>query len=345
MQKIIESPKRMFIIILLAGILGIIAGECYGQTPNYVKLKSIEPAPGSGYAIGTGTNGSPVYTKSLSITTLTATGVVFTNTVSANLFSAQTGSIGAVNSGTITSGSFIKSGGTSSEFLKADGSSDGTVYGSVSNPISQFTPTTSAAVASIITDETGTGSVVFSTNPQFTSNLGVGVASPTTGLANVHFMKGTGSLKFGEYIAGRGAIWVNQATPSTTNWSMSADASNNTFVNGQSQVFIAINGNILSRFTSTTFNTTQDFEISTAGKKITLKEGTNSISGSATLTTGTVTVSNTNVSATSRIFLTGNGTTNAGALTISKNPGVGFTITSTNPLDTRVVDYFIVTGN
>lgn len=109
MQKIIESPKRMFIIILLAGILGIIAGECYGQTPNYVKLKSIEPAPGSGYAIGTGTSGSPVYTKSLSVTTLSATtgyflGSVNTQTNNASHTSALTGSIGSLSSSTITAG-------------------------------------------------------------------------------------------------------------------------------------------------------------------------------------------------------------------------------------------------
>jgi len=86
--------------------------------------------------------------------------------------------------------------------------------------------------------------------------------------------------------------------------------------------------------------------LSAAGNGLTIKEGTNAMSGTATLNgSGTVTVSNTNITATSRIFLTGIGTTSAGYLTITKNVGVGFTINSSSPSDARTVDYFIITGN
>lgn len=116
----------------ILAIFAILTMSCI-QAQTYVKLKTIEPAPGSGYSIGTGTNGSPVYTKSLSITTLSATNGYFTGSINtqtnnASYTSASSGMIGSLNSGTVTSGSFIKTGSTSSEFLKGDGSSDGTTY-------------------------------------------------------------------------------------------------------------------------------------------------------------------------------------------------------------------------
>ncbi len=85
--------------------------------------------------------------------------------------------------------------------------------------------------------------------------------------------------------------------------------------------------------------------LTTTGTGITIKEGANSTSGTATLVAGAVTVSNTNITATSRIFLTGNTITNAGILTKVNNVGTGFTITSTNGADVRAVDYFIIQGN
>ena len=56
------------------------------------------------------------------------------------------------------------------------------------NPLSQFAATTSAQLASVISDETGSGALVFSTSPTFTTpvlgaasatTLGVGTTSPT----------------------------------------------------------------------------------------------------------------------------------------------------------------------
>ena len=85
--------------------------------------------------------------------------------------------------------------------------------------------------------------------------------------------------------------------------------------------------------------------LSAAGNGIYIKEGSNASSGTVTLVAGTITVSNTNITATSRIFLTGNGTTNAGILTKVNSVGTGFTITSTNAADVRAIDYFIIQGN
>lgn len=63
--------------------------------------------------------------------------------------------------------------------------------------------------------------------------------------------------------------------------------------------------------------------------------------GQATLSAGSVTVSNANIQNTSIIVCTANGTTNSGFVSVTKTPGVGFTIQSSNVLDGRIVDYMI----
>lgn len=79
------------------------------------------------------------------------------------------------------------------------------------------------------------------------------------------------------------------------------------------------------------------------GDRPTVVEGTDASMGVATLVAGTVTVVSGAVSATSRIFLTrqaAGGT--LGHLTYTRDPGVGFTITSTSAADTSTVEYLIV---
>lgn len=67
--------------------------------------------------------------------------------------------------------------------------------------------------------------------------------------------------------------------------------------------------------------------------------------GSGTLSSGTVTISNTSVTASSLIFLTDttSSITNLGALTVSsQTAGTGFTVKSANVLDTSTFNYMIV---
>ena len=68
-----------------------------------------------------------------------------------------------------------------------------------------------------------------------------------------------------------------------------------------------------------------------AGQGVAVKEGVNCKQGTATLVAGTVTVANTSVTATSRIFLTPcalNASPVCGELLVTVNPGVSFTVTS-----------------
>lgn len=101
---------------------------------------------------------------------------------------------GQVATTTIETTGFIKTGGLSTQFLKADGSVDSTVYGVgnalTSNPLSQFAATTSSQLAGVISDETGTGALVFGTSPTFTTSIfsplvnGASTASGTLTLAS-----------------------------------------------------------------------------------------------------------------------------------------------------------------
>jgi hypothetical protein len=82
---------------------------------------------------------------------------------------------GQVATTTIETTGFIKTGGLSTQFLKADGTVDSNVYGVgnalTTNPLSQFAATTSSQLAGVISDETGTGALVFGTSPTFTTSL------------------------------------------------------------------------------------------------------------------------------------------------------------------------------
>lgn len=91
--------------------------------------------------------------------------------------------------------------------------------------------------------------------------------------------------------------------------------------------------------------TTGSFSITTAGQGLAVKEGSNAKQGTATLAAGTVTVSNTSVTANSRIFLTAQSSGASGtpgALRVSaRTAGTSFTITSSSTTDTSLVAYQI----
>jgi hypothetical protein len=85
-----------------------------------------------------------------------------------------------------------------------------------------------------------------------------------------------------------------------------------------------------------------DLRITTAGKGLRVTEGSNAKQGVATLVAGTVTVSNTSVTASSRIMLTGQDNNVTGALRVSaRTAGTSFVITSSAAGDSGVVAYQI----
>jgi hypothetical protein len=89
-----------------------------------------------------------------------------------------------------------------------------------------------------------------------------------------------------------------------------------------------------------------DLQINTAGKGVSIKEGSNAKMGIATLSAGTVVVSTTAVTATSRIFLTaqtlGTITVPVGLAVSARTAATSFTILSGNLTDTSTVAWMIV---
>jgi colanic acid biosynthesis protein WcaM len=88
--------------------------------------------------------------------------------------------------------------------------------------------------------------------------------------------------------------------------------------------------------------TSGNIDINTAGSGLRVAEGSNAKQGTATLAAGTVTVFNTSVTATSRIFLTAQDNNTTGTVRVSaRTAGTSFVITSSNSADTGVIAYEI----
>jgi hypothetical protein len=82
--------------------------------------------------------------------------------------------------------------------------------------------------------------------------------------------------------------------------------------------------------------------VSATGKGFRVKEGANAKQGVVTLGSGTATVANSSVTASSRIILTGQDNNVTGALRVSaRTPGSGFTISSSVGSDSGLVAYEI----
>jgi hypothetical protein len=88
-----------------------------------------------------------------------------------------------------------------------------------------------------------------------------------------------------------------------------------------------------------------DIGLGTVGGRLRLKAGSNGSTGSGTLSSGTATIANTSVTSTSIIILvdTGSSITNLGSLQVSsKTAGTGFTVQSSNVLDTSTFTYILL---
>jgi hypothetical protein len=150
------------------------------------------------------------------------------------------------------------------------------------------------------------------------------------------------------------ACWYNSAVANpNVNAAFMQDTTGQTIVNGgtgqnlllrqAAGTKVTIAGASVTFASGVTVNVTDDVVVTSAGKGIKIKEGSNARMGNATLVAGTVTVSNTSVTANTRIFLqhaTTGGT--PGHLTYTKSAATSFTITSTSGTDTSTVDWLLV---
>lgn len=201
--------------ILTAALLAL-SSSVFAATLNPIQL--LNPAGStSGQAIvSTGASTAPVWGNT------TASGLVAqaANTVVAN----ATGSTAAPTAFVMPSCSASNS---ALQWANGTGFICGTTFAKTGNPLSQFASTTSAQLASIISDETGTGALVFGTNPSiagatFTAAVSASYSSAAftlndtsgTGFPILFFNKNgtnvwgltnnsaTGALTLNRYVAG-----------------------------------------------------------------------------------------------------------------------------------------------
>jgi hypothetical protein len=194
---------------------------------------------------------------------------------------------GNVATTTIETTGFIKTGGTSAQFLKADGTVDSSTYlttlGTAATSLttnnssgastlianvlnvpnytlaglggttlaavnaqnlSVFAATTSSQLAGVISDETGTGSLVFGTSPTFTTNITTPLINGTSGtlqigttdlvnignavtasqrLVRIGQDTAWGDIGSVPFQTNYMSLWLNQTTPTSINYALSAD--------------------------------------------------------------------------------------------------------------------------
>lgn len=194
---------------------------------------------------------------------------------------------------------------------------------------------------------------------QTVSNAGALSTSLTVGSG---ISGATAALIVGGKDSANGSIWSSAVVPAVGNYALRA-ASNSTALNcpaGGSILFniadavtpltltsvlvsFVVASTSTNTFTSTAANSGA-FAASTIGGGLAIKTGTNARIGTGTLTGGTLTVANTSVTANSRVFAqdTASGAlTNVGTLQVVTSAGVGFTVTSSNVLDTSTFIWVI----
>lgn len=158
----------------------------------------------------------------------------------------------------------------------------------------------------------------------------------------------------GNYIAGAGSVgplYVNSASKALVFGNVTgANESNNLVVYADEPNLVARNSTGNSNLVLTPQGTgrvqvaSSDLAISAVGKGIRIKEGSNAKMGVSILVAGSVVVPNTSVTATSRIFLTGqqDGGTPGAVRVSARTVGASFTITSSSGTDTSTIGWNIL---
>lgn len=197
-----------------------------------------------------------------------------------------------------------------------------------------FALTTSAQLAAVINNETGTGLLVFNTAPTLLTPVTVNTS-------------GAGVAVIGEYAGGSAyaALGLAGAVGSTTYNLTSSLSDTNLYMNCPAGQFIIVRqGN-----SATTEITLGDGYIKLAqGTLKLITTGSSPITGSATLVAGTKAVLSDAIVANSQVLLTrkttGGTIGSAITYTLQTSAPKGFTINSDNPLDTSTFTWVILEG-
>lgn len=179
-------------------------------------------------------------------------------------------------------------------------------------------------------DSTGSGFIFAVTSSQLTSSS---AAQNAITVATKVLQTGTASYR---------GIWVTPWISSKgSNGALLMDLGTNTAINASGTHTTKFNVDDSGNVTAT-----GNLSLTAAGNKISIATGTNASVGTATLVGGTVTVSTTAVTASSKIFLTDATTgvlTNIGTPTVGTvTAGTSFVINSSNVLDTSNINWLII---
>lgn len=178
------------------GLTGIPTAPTASVDTNTTQIATTAFIIGQGYlksSIASSTY-APLINPTLTGTPLSTTASVDTNTTQIATTAFVIGQASSVNPSAIGSVSV----GTSNRYARADHVHPTTGLGLTSGKLSQFASTTSAELAGIISDETGSGFLVFSTSPTLSGvplSTTASVDTNTTQIATTAFVIGQGYLK------------------------------------------------------------------------------------------------------------------------------------------------------
>jgi hypothetical protein len=180
---------------ILAAALFSLTSLAFGATLNPVQLLNPSGSTAGQAVVSTGTSTPPAWGN----VTATALAAQAANTVVANVTAASASPTAVALPSCGTANSALK-------YTSASGFSCGTAYALTSGTLAQFAATTSAQLAGVLSDETGSGAAVFGISPTITTPNIVGVSTSSNATA--------GSV--GEYITGT-ASTVSLTSGTVTN--------------------------------------------------------------------------------------------------------------------------------
>jgi len=216
---------------------------------------------------------------------LQTVGTISTGVWQGSVIAGEYGGTGVNNSGkTLTLGGNFLHSGAHTLTLTTTGNTSLTLpttgtLATTDNPLSQFAATTSAQLAGVLSDETGSGNAVFSNNPNFTNNV---TTSSTT--FNVFNTNAT-TVNF----AGAGTTVSIGASTGTTTVNNDLDVTGNLQIGGLSELGVSGGTFTLADTGATTVNA--------FGAATTIRFGA---------TTGTLTIRNSNVVLDGNLAVNGN---------------------------------------
>lgn len=153
--------KRLLTFLAFA----LAAASSFGATLTPIQLLSPAGSTAGQAIVSTGSSTAPAWAP-VTATALTAQAA---NTVVANVTAASASPTAVAMPSCSTANSALK-------YTTSTGFSCGTTYALTSGTLAQFAATTSAQLAGVVSDETGSGALVFGTSPTLTTPV---ISTPT----------------------------------------------------------------------------------------------------------------------------------------------------------------------